>query len=89
MNRTHLFVMSSVLTLTVVGAWLAWPLKPVDKPLSRWQRTSKGYELVVGDVHTTADLPPGVVTVPPPVARKIEFRAPEPPGYSSSALSSP
>lgn len=89
MTRIHLFALSGGLTLAAVAAWLAWPVKPVDKPHSQWQRTSKGYELVVTGVDRTAELPRGVVTVPSPVIRTIEFRQPGAPAYSSSAVSSP
>ena len=89
MTRIHLFVLSGTLTLAAVAAWLAWPQRPVDKPHSQWQRTAKGYELVVTATDTRAPLPRGVVTVPSPASRTIEFRPPGPPAYSSSPLSSP
>jgi hypothetical protein len=90
MNRTYLFVLSSGVTLAAVAAWLAWqPAAAVHKPHPQWQRTSKGYELVVTGVDARAPLPRGVVTTPSPVIRTIEFRQLAPPAYSSSALSSP
>ena len=90
MNRTHLFILTSGVTLAAAATWLAWhPVARADKPHSQWQRTSKGYELVVTGVDRTAPLPRGVVTMPSPVTRTIEFRQPGPPAYSSSAVSSP
>jgi hypothetical protein len=90
MNRTHLFIVTSGAALAAAALWLAWhPVARADKPHLQWQRTSKGYELVVTDVDARAPLPRGVVTVPSPVIRTIELRQVAPPAYSSSALSSP
>jgi hypothetical protein len=90
MNRTHLFIVTSGVILAAAATWLAWhPVAQAGKPHSQWQRTDKGYELVVTDIDGTAPLPRGVVTVPSPVIRTIEFRQVAPPAYSSSALSSP
>ena len=78
MNRMHLFVMTGGAMLAAAALWLTWhPVARADKPHSQWQRTGKGYELVVIDVDAKAELPRGVVAVPSPVLRTIEFRRPD------------
>jgi len=67
MDRTRLFVATSLLTLAAVAAWLAWPPPvPVDTPYFRWRPSGERHELVVSHVGGNPDFRRGVATAPVP-----------------------